>query len=79
MAIFVFALSVRSFFTGVSLVDLLASDSGFFTQLIQLCVLSLAEQCHTQNFYRGCFKSDFDDVKSKFGLLLEWIKKMTSN
>ena len=30
---------------------------------------SLAEQCHTQNFYLRCFKSDFDAVKSKFGLL----------
>ena len=30
---------------------------------------SLAEQCHTQNLYLRCFKSDFDAVKSKFGLL----------
>ena len=33
--------------------------------------LSLAEQCHTQNFYLRCFKSDFDAVKGKFGLLTE--------
>ena len=32
---------------------------------------SLAEQCHTQKFYLWCFNSDFDAVKSKFGLLLE--------
>ena len=24
----------------------------------------LAEQCHTQNFYLRCFKSDFEAVKS---------------
>ena len=28
-------------------------------------------QCHTQNFYLRCFKSDFDAVKGKFGLLIE--------
>ena len=32
---------------------------------------SLAEQCHTQNFYLRCFMSDFDAVESKFGLLIE--------
>ena len=32
---------------------------------------SLAEQCHTQKFNLRCFKSDFDAVKSKFGLLNE--------
>ena len=32
---------------------------------------SLAEQCHTQNFYLRCFKSDFDAVKSKLDLLIE--------
>ena len=32
---------------------------------------SLAEQCHTPNFYLRCFKSDFDAVKDKFGLLIE--------
>ena len=32
---------------------------------------SLTEQCHTQNFYLRCFKSDFDAVKSKFDLLIE--------
>ena len=39
---------------------------------------SLAEQCHTQKFYLRCFKSDFDAVKSKFGLLTEQIEKTTS-
>ena len=39
---------------------------------------SLAERCHTQNFYLGCFNSDFDAVKSKFGLLIKWIEKTTS-
>ena len=32
---------------------------------------SFAEQCHTQNFYLRCFKSDLDAVKGKFGLLIE--------
>ena len=32
---------------------------------------SLAEQCHTKNFYLRWFNSDFDALKSKFGLLLE--------
>ena len=32
---------------------------------------SFSEKCHTQNFYLSCFKSDFDAVKSKFGLLIE--------
>ena len=40
---------------------------------------SLAEQCHTQNFNLTCFKSDFDDVTSKFDLLIEQIEKTTSN
>ena len=33
--------------------------------------VKLAEQCHTQNFYLRCFKSDFDAIKNKFGLLIE--------
>ena len=37
----------------------------------QTVPFSLAEQCHTQNFYLRCFKSDFDAVKSKFGLLIK--------
>ena len=37
---------------------------------------SLAEQCHTQNFYLSCFKSDFNDIKSKFGLLIEYIENI---
>ena len=40
-------------------------------ELATLRFLSLAEQCHTQHFYLWCFKSDFDAVKSKFGLLIE--------
>ena len=40
---------------------------------------SFAEQCHTQNFYLRCFKSDFDAVKGKFGLLIEYIEMATSN
>ena len=39
---------------------------------------SLAEQCHTQDFYLRCFKSDFDDVKSNLDLLIEQIEKTTS-
>ena len=34
----------------------------------------LAKQCHTQNFYLRCFKSDFDAVKGKVGLLDEKIE-----
>ena len=59
-----------------------ASGSGSGTPLIQLGVLSLAEQshtqifslaeqCHTKNFYLMCFKSNFDAVKNKFGILIE--------
>ena len=36
-----------------------------------LRLFSLDEQCHTQKSYLRCFNSDFDAVKSKFGLLLE--------
>ena len=64
---------------------LLAYGSGSDTSLIQLDVsnegawlsnpalryFNLAEQCHTQKFHLRCFNSDFDAVKSKFGLLLE--------
>ena len=46
------------------------SGRGSGTLLIQLGVLSLAEQCHTKKFHLRCFKSDFDAVKSKFGLLI---------
>ena len=35
-----------------------------------LRLFDLAEQCHTQKFYLRCFKSDFDAVKSKFGVLI---------
>ena len=44
-----------------------------------LRLFGLAEQCHTQNFYLRCFKSDFDAVKGKFGLLIEQIEMATSN
>ena len=44
-----------------------------------LRLFSLAEQCHTQNIYFRCFRSDFDAVKSKFGLLIEQIEMATSN
>ena len=40
---------------------------------------SSAEKCHTQNFYLRCFKSDFDAVNGKFGLLIEWTEMSTSN
>ena len=53
------------------MVDILASDSDSVTILIQLSVFSLAEQCHTQNFHLRCFKSDFDVVKGKFGVLID--------
>ena len=33
---------------------------------------------HNQYFYLRGFKSDFDAVKSKFGLLIEKIQKTTS-
>ena len=36
-----------------------------------LRLFSLAEQYHTQNLYVRFFKSDFDAVKGKFGLLIE--------
>ena len=66
--------------------DLLASGSGSGKPFIQdiepsnsrarlshatLRFFNLAEQCHTKKFYLRCFKSDFDAVKSKFGLLIE--------
>ena len=39
----------------------------------------MAEQCHNQKFYLRCFTSDFDDVKSKFDLLIKKIEKTASN
>ena len=49
------------------------SDNVFKAWLssAKLRFFSLAEQCHTQKFYLRCFKSDFDAVKSMFGLLNE--------
>ena len=43
-------LCFRSFFQGVYLDDILASDSGSGNLLIRVGVQSLAEQCHTQIF-----------------------------
>ena len=42
---------------------------GTWLKTATLRLFSVAEQCHTPNFYLRCFKSDFDAVKSKFGLL----------
>ena len=73
-------------FLGIKLGNALVSGSGSDIPLIQdiehsnsrarlnhatLRFFSLAEQCHTKIFYLRCFNSDFDAVKSKFGLLLE--------
>ena len=38
-------------------------------------IVRLAEQCHSQNFYLWCFKSDVDAVKSKIDLFI--IRYMT--
>ena len=76
-------------FLGFQLVKALFSGSGSGKPLIQdiepsnvrarlshatLRFFSLAEQCHTQKFYLRCFNSDFDAVKSRFGLLNEYAK-----
>ena len=75
-----------SHFLGIQLANAMDSGSGSDILLIQDIepsnsrdrlshathrFFSLAEQCHTQNFYLRCFKSDFDAVKGKFGLLIE--------
>ena len=88
-----FFLHSVSNFLGASLYKALVSGSGPDIQLSQdiepsnsrahlshatLRIFSLAEHCHTQNFYLRCFKSHFDAVKSKFGQLIEKIKNMTS-
>ena len=51
--------------------DIVTSTVGAWLCNATLRLVSLAEQCHTQNFYRRCFQSDFDAVKSKFGILIE--------
>ena len=51
--------------------DIEPSNSRAWLSHATLGFFSLAEQCHTQNFYLRCFKSDFDAVKSKFDLLIE--------
>ena len=83
--LFFFFHSVSNFL-GASLDKALVYGSGSDIPLIQdiepsnsrarlshdtLRFFSLAEQCHTQNFYLRCFKSDFDAAKSKFDLLIE--------
>ena len=86
VCMYVCALHFQSFFQGFWLGDLLASGSDSDILLIQdielgnagawlshatLRMFSLAVQCHNKIFYLRCFKSDFDAVKSKFGLLIE--------
>ena len=51
--------------------DIEPSNSRAGLSHATLRFFSLAEQCHTQNFYLRCFKSDFDAVKSKFCLVIE--------
>ena len=57
--------------------DIEPSSSRARLSHAKLRFYSLAEQCHTQNFYHRCFMLDFDAVKSKFGLLIELIDKKT--
>ena len=68
--LFFFFHSVSNFLC-IQLANALVSGSGSDILLIQDIEPSLAEQCHTQNFYLRCFKSDFDAVKGRFGLLIE--------
>ena len=56
----------------------LPDNSSAWLSSATLRFFSLAEQCHTQKSNLRCFKSDFDAVKSKFGLLIEQIEKTTS-
>ena len=73
-------------FLGFQLVKALVCGSGSDIPLIHenepskararlshatLRFFGLAEQCNTQNSHLRCFKSDFNAVKSKFGLLIE--------
>merc|ERR1711954_135156 len=58
--------------------DNVLSNAGAWLSNNTLRFSSSAEQCHTQKFYLRCFNLDFDAVKSKFGLLIEQIKKTTS-
>ena len=51
--------------------DIVISNAGAWLSDATLRFSSLAEQYHTQKNYLRCFYSDFDAVKSKFGLLLE--------
>ena len=44
----------------------------------ELSCAPLELKYYTQHFNLRCFKSDFDAVKSKFGLLIEYFKKTTS-
>ena len=84
-SVFLFFCHSVSNFLGIQLANTLVSGSGSNKPVIRdigpsnsrallshatLRFFSLAEQCHTQKFYLRCFKSDFDALKNKFGLLL---------
>ena len=51
--------------------DIATSNAGAWLSNATLRFFRLVEQCHTQLFYLRWFKSDFDAVKSNFGLLIE--------
>ena len=81
-SVFLFFFHSVSNFLGASLVKDLASGIPLIQDIepsnsrdqlshATLRFFSLAEQCHAQNFYLRCVKLDFDDVKSKLGLLIE--------
>ena len=58
--------------SGIPLIqDIEPSNSRDRLSHATLRFFSLADQCHTQNLYLRCFKSDFDDVKSNLDLLIE--------
>ena len=50
---------------------IITGNAGASLSNATLIFISLTKQCQTQNFYLRCFNSDFDAVKSKFGLLIE--------
>ena len=54
---------------------IIASNAVAWLYNAILRFFGLAEQCHTRNFYPRCFKSYFDAVKSKFGLLIDHISR----
>ena len=51
--------------------DIEPSNSKARLDHATLRFFSLVEQCHFSNFYIRCFNSDFDAMKSKFGLHIE--------